>query len=35
MLKLIQGEAALQEKDPRKAIELFTQANKLLDTWIG
>jgi len=33
--KLIQGEAALQEKDPRKAIELFTQANKLLDTWIG
>jgi tetratricopeptide (TPR) repeat protein len=33
--KLIQGEAALQEKDPRKAIELFTEANKLLDTWIG
>jgi tetratricopeptide (TPR) repeat protein len=33
--KLIEGEAALQEKDPRKAIELFTEANKLLDTWIG
>jgi eukaryotic-like serine/threonine-protein kinase len=33
--KLIEGEIALQEKDPRKAIELFTEANKLLNTWIG
>jgi len=33
--KLIEGEAALQEKDPRKAIALFTEANKLQDTWIG
>jgi len=33
--KLIEGEAALQEKDPRHAIQAFTEANKLLDTWIG
>jgi tetratricopeptide (TPR) repeat protein len=33
--KLIEGEIALQEKDPRKAIEIFNDANKLLDTWIG
>jgi eukaryotic-like serine/threonine-protein kinase len=33
--KLIEGEAALHEKDPRKAIAFFTEANKLLDTWIG
>jgi tetratricopeptide (TPR) repeat protein len=33
--KLIEGEIALQEKDPRKAIELFNEANKLLDTWMG
>ncbi len=33
--KLIEGEAALQEKDPRNAIQAFTEANKLLDTWIG
>jgi tetratricopeptide (TPR) repeat protein len=33
--KLIQGEIALYEKDPRKAIELFNDANKLLATWIG
>jgi len=33
--KLIEGEAALREKDPHKAIESFTEANKLVDTWIG
>src|SRR5262249_49880247 len=33
--KLIEGEIALQEKDPRKAIELFNEANKQLDTWIA
>jgi tetratricopeptide (TPR) repeat protein len=33
--KLIEGEAALQDKDPRKAIALFSEANKLLDSWIG
>lgn len=33
--KLIEGEAALQEKEPRNAIEALTEANKLLDTWIG
>jgi tetratricopeptide (TPR) repeat protein len=33
--KLIEGEIALKEKDARKAIQLFTEANKLLDTWTG
>jgi len=33
--KLIEGEIALQEKDPRKAIESFNEANKLVETWIG
>ncbi len=33
--KLIEGEIALQEKDPRKAIQLFNEANKMLDRWIG
>ena len=33
--KLIEGEAALQEGDTRKAIQIFTDANNQLDTWIG
>jgi tetratricopeptide (TPR) repeat protein len=33
--KLIEGEAALQAKDPRRAIQVFNEANRLLDTWIG
>ncbi len=33
--KLIEGEAALKEKDARGAVKLFTDANNLLDTWIG
>jgi tetratricopeptide (TPR) repeat protein len=33
--KLIEGEIALQSKDARKAIQLFTEANKLLETWLG
>jgi serine/threonine protein kinase/tetratricopeptide (TPR) repeat protein len=33
--KLIEGEAAMQEKHPSNAIQAFTDANKLLDTWIG
>jgi tetratricopeptide (TPR) repeat protein len=33
--KLIEGEIALEEKDGRKAIQLFSQANNQLDTWIG
>jgi tetratricopeptide (TPR) repeat protein/predicted Ser/Thr protein kinase len=33
--KLIEGEATLQDKDARKAIALFSEANKLLDSWIG
>ncbi len=33
--KVIEGEAALQSGDGRGAINLFNQANDLLDTWIG
>jgi len=33
--KLIEGEAALKNKDGREAVRLFTEANGLLDTWIG
>src|SRR6266702_2306319 len=33
--KLIEGEALLQEGAARQAIQLFTQANNQLDTWIG
>jgi eukaryotic-like serine/threonine-protein kinase len=33
--KLISGEVAQSEGKPRDAIKLFTEANNLLDTWIG
>ncbi len=33
--KLIEGEIALHDKDARKAIQLFTEANKGLETWMG
>jgi tetratricopeptide (TPR) repeat protein len=33
--KLIQGEIALKNGDNHGAIKLFTDANNLLDTWIG
>ena len=33
--KLIDGEAALEEKDPSRAIRLFNEANALVNTWIG
>jgi tetratricopeptide (TPR) repeat protein len=33
--KLIQGEIALKNSDGREAVRLFTEANNLLDTWIG
>jgi eukaryotic-like serine/threonine-protein kinase len=33
--KLILGEVALKQKDVPKAIQLFTEAKRLLDTWIG
>jgi tetratricopeptide (TPR) repeat protein len=33
--KLIEGEVALRAGDMRKAIQVFTEANNLLDTWIG
>lgn len=33
--KLIEGEIALKKGDGRGAVKLFTDANTLLDTWIG
>jgi eukaryotic-like serine/threonine-protein kinase len=33
--KLILGEIALKAKDSRQAIQSFTEANNLIDTWIG
>ena len=33
--KVIEGEAALKDGDPRGAITLLTEANDLLDTWMG
>ena len=33
--KLIEGEIALQEKDPRKAIDLFDASRKLAKSWIA
>jgi tetratricopeptide (TPR) repeat protein len=33
--KLIDGELALKKGDGRGAVKLFTDANNLLDTWIG
>jgi len=33
--KLIEGEIALKKGDARGAVPLFTDANALLDTWIG
>jgi serine/threonine protein kinase/Flp pilus assembly protein TadD len=33
--KIIEGKLALKRGDARRAIEALTDANKLLDTWIG
>src|SRR6185436_13954837 len=33
--KIIDGLIALDSKDARAAIKLFTDANNLLDTWLG
>jgi tetratricopeptide (TPR) repeat protein len=33
--KLVEGEIALKKGDGREAVKLFTDANNLLDTWIG
>jgi eukaryotic-like serine/threonine-protein kinase len=33
--KLIEGEIALQAGNPQQAIKLFTDANQILDTWLG
>ncbi len=33
--KLIEGEVALKENEAREAIPLFTEGNKVLDTWMG
>ena len=33
--KIIEGKSALKQGDDRQAIKAFTEANNLLDTWIG
>jgi eukaryotic-like serine/threonine-protein kinase len=33
--KLIEGEAVLKDGDGRGAVKLFTEANNILDTWMG
>jgi tetratricopeptide (TPR) repeat protein/predicted Ser/Thr protein kinase len=33
--KLVMGAAAFKEQNPKQAIQLFTQAKDLMDTWIG
>jgi serine/threonine protein kinase/tetratricopeptide (TPR) repeat protein len=33
--KIIEGEVALKSGNPREAIRLLTEANTILDTWIG
>jgi tetratricopeptide (TPR) repeat protein len=33
--KVLEGEIAMQSNNPHKAIEIFGEANKMLDTWIG
>jgi tetratricopeptide (TPR) repeat protein len=33
--KIIEGDIALKNKDPRQAIKLFLEANALLNTWIS
>jgi serine/threonine protein kinase/tetratricopeptide (TPR) repeat protein len=33
--KIIEGDMALKAGDPRKAVALLTDANGLLDTWVG
>ncbi len=33
--KIIRGDLALQRGDKNEAIKMFTDANQLLDTWIG
>jgi tetratricopeptide (TPR) repeat protein len=33
--KIIEGEIALKSRDARQAIKILTEANTLLDTWLG
>jgi len=33
--KIIEGESALKNRDARQAIKVLTEANTLLDTWMG
>ena len=33
--KIVEGGIALRNKDPRQAVKVLTEANALLDTWIG
>ena len=35
LAKVIEGEIALKNKEPRQAIKTLTEATMLLDTWIG
>jgi hypothetical protein len=32
---LIEGEIALQSGNPQQAIKFITDANQILDTWLG
>jgi eukaryotic-like serine/threonine-protein kinase len=33
--KILEGEIALKSGDPREAVKMLTEANNLLDTWLG
>jgi hypothetical protein len=33
--KIVQGEIALKKKNAREAIKILTEANAILDTWLG
>ena len=33
--KIVEGELALKNRDPRRAIQVLREANELFDTWIG
>ncbi len=35
LAKVIEGEIAIKNRNPREAIKILTEANTLLDTWIG
>jgi tetratricopeptide (TPR) repeat protein len=33
--RIIEGDIALKERNPRKAIQLFSEANKIFESWMG